>query len=182
MLTINDGKGTQISFTASNQGQEFFTTPTAGVAPAGFTGRTVFLIGAYDEASVGSNLTSLGGFNLPSNWNVSDALTIRPSSDGKLDVSFISDGASAAEARSFPVWNSATGGMITSAGDLSGTGGPLFIGETGGQQDLSSVFGLAPGSITVMSAVPEPETYAMLLAGLGLMGAVVRRRGSRKMS
>ncbi|MFA9217980.1 MAG: PEP-CTERM sorting domain-containing protein [Sphingomonadaceae bacterium] len=30
-------------------------------------------------------------------------------------------------------------------------------------------------SVTV-SAVPEPETYAMLLAGIGLMGAVARRR------
>lgn len=30
-------------------------------------------------------------------------------------------------------------------------------------------------NITV-AAVPEPETYAMLLAGLGLMGAVARRR------
>ena len=28
----------------------------------------------------------------------------------------------------------------------------------------------------VITSVPEPETYAMLLAGLGLMGAVVRRR------
>ena len=27
-----------------------------------------------------------------------------------------------------------------------------------------------------IAAVPEPETYAMLLAGLGLMGAMVRRR------
>jgi hypothetical protein len=27
-----------------------------------------------------------------------------------------------------------------------------------------------------IAAIPEPETYAMLLAGLGLMGAVVRRR------
>ena len=26
------------------------------------------------------------------------------------------------------------------------------------------------------TAVPEPETYAMLLAGLGLMGVVARRR------
>jgi hypothetical protein len=30
-----------------------------------------------------------------------------------------------------------------------------------------------PGTV---SAVPEPETYAMLLAGLGLMGFVVRRK------
>ena len=29
---------------------------------------------------------------------------------------------------------------------------------------------------TVVAAVPEPETYAMLLAGLGLIGWVVRRR------
>jgi hypothetical protein len=31
------------------------------------------------------------------------------------------------------------------------------------------------GDLTI-AAVPEPETYAMLLAGLGLMGAIARRR------
>ncbi|MBK7007107.1 MAG: PEP-CTERM sorting domain-containing protein [Burkholderiales bacterium] len=30
-----------------------------------------------------------------------------------------------------------------------------------------------------IAAVPEPETYAMLLAGLGVMGAVARRRKSK---
>ncbi|WP_179958117.1 PEP-CTERM sorting domain-containing protein [Chitinimonas arctica] len=30
-----------------------------------------------------------------------------------------------------------------------------------------------------INPVPEPETYAMLLAGLGLMGAVARRRNKR---
>ena len=30
--------------------------------------------------------------------------------------------------------------------------------------------------VSAVSAVPEPETYAMLLAGLGLMGFMVRRR------
>lgn len=31
-----------------------------------------------------------------------------------------------------------------------------------------------------VTAVPEPETYAMLLAGLGLMGVVARRRKSKQ--
>jgi hypothetical protein len=30
-----------------------------------------------------------------------------------------------------------------------------------------------------VAAVPEPETYAMLLAGLGLMGAIARRRNKK---
>ena len=38
-----------------------------------------------------------------------------------------------------------------------------------------SAGGVALDNISV-TAVPEPETYAMLLAGLGLMGAVARRR------
>lgn len=32
--------------------------------------------------------------------------------------------------------------------------------------------------LSAVAVVPEPETYAMLLAGLGLMGAVARRRRS----
>ena len=32
------------------------------------------------------------------------------------------------------------------------------------------------GSIKMVSSVPEPESYAMLLAGLGLVGTIARRR------
>ena len=32
----------------------------------------------------------------------------------------------------------------------------------------------------VSTPVPEPETYAMLLAGLGLIGAVARRRQAKQ--
>jgi len=34
------------------------------------------------------------------------------------------------------------------------------------------------GTLSVTSAVPEPETYGMMLAGLGLMGFAARRRKS----
>jgi hypothetical protein len=35
-------------------------------------------------------------------------------------------------------------------------------------------------NVSNVSAVPEPESYAMLLAGLGLLGAVVKRRKARQ--
>lgn len=34
-------------------------------------------------------------------------------------------------------------------------------------------------SVSVATSVPEPESYAMMLAGLGLMGAIARRRKSK---
>lgn len=39
--------------------------------------------------------------------------------------------------------------------------------------------GLAATYTVTLAPVPEPETYALLLAGLGLMGAVARRRQSK---
>jgi len=50
--------------------------------------------------------------------------------------------------------------FVTVTGISNGTAGAIYAGAA--------------------AAVPEPETYAMLLAGLGLMGAVVRRRSNRK--
>ncbi len=48
------------------------------------------------------------------------------------------------------------------------------VGETNGSQG-----GLYSLGITV-TPVPEPESYAMLLAGLGVMGAIAVRRKSKK--
>jgi hypothetical protein len=35
-------------------------------------------------------------------------------------------------------------------------------------------------SLNIVSAVPEPETFALMLAGLGLMGVIARRRKAKQ--
>lgn len=51
-------------------------------------------------------------------------------------------------------------------------------GGQGASGKHNGLFAWAVRPGQVVSAVPEPETYAMLLAGLGLMGFLARRRKS----
>ena len=56
-----------------------------------------------------------------------------------------------------------------------------FNDHAGNNKSLGDWDDFVVGVIFVSAApVPEPETYAMLLAGLGLLGAVARRRNARK--
>jgi hypothetical protein len=59
------------------------------------------------------------------------------------------------------------GGMMGAVG-MTGTSAYVYgvVGTMGG----------VPLSETITAAVPEPETYAMLMAGLGLMGFIAHRR------
>ena len=59
----------------------------------------------------------------------------------------------------------------------SGSTSSLKFSSTQAPNSNGSVssWGLALDNVSV-TAVPEPETYAMLLAGLGLMGAIAKRR------
>lgn len=43
---------------------------------------------------------------------------------------------------------------------------------------ISDSFGTSLDNVSVTAAVPEPETYALMLAGLGTIGLVARRRRS----
>ncbi|MBL8488741.1 MAG: FxDxF family PEP-CTERM protein [Rhodocyclaceae bacterium] len=54
-----------------------------------------------------------------------------------------------------------------------GTGSDVLSFAAAGASDS---YGGSLDSVALTVAVPEPETYAMMLAGLGLMGAVARRR------
>lgn len=65
---------------------------------------------------------------------------------------------------------------------FTGVGALPVLAEGFGGVDV--ILGAASGSITVpvLTAVPEPETYAMMLAGLGVMGAIARRRKAKQTS
>jgi hypothetical protein len=69
-------------------------------------------------------------------------------------------------------------GGISSVG-FDTLGGGFFSGNN--NQNVHFGQGLSHASLyasSITTAVPEPETYALLLAGLGVMGFVARRRKS----
>lgn len=68
-----------------------------------------------------------------------------------------------------PTFASLTGGSLPGIG--GGTSG-------GGLPGLPGVPGVGPGSIA--TPIPEPSTYAMLVAGLGLVGWMARRQSARR--
>lgn len=60
--------------------------------------------------------------------------------------------------------------------NLTALGSPITIGNFDSfEQHLTARRTIVSGS-AVVAAVPEPEAYALMLAGLGLVGFVVRRR------
>ncbi len=62
---------------------------------------------------------------------------------------------------------------------LADIGGTSFtkVG-IGGRDELGASKGFDLDAVSI-SPVPEPEAYAMLMAGLGLIGFMVRRRNAR---
>ncbi len=71
-------------------------------------------------------------------------------------------------------------GPNLSNGFTNGALSPGFIDATGNQRDNHWAFDvLNVNSAVVTNPVPEPESYAMMLAGLGLLGFIARRRKSQ---
>ena len=78
------------------------------------------------------------------------------------------------------------GSLVQNGLTVTGYEGNGLLKFTGTYTDISFVtpnyeyyYGATVGAASI-AAVPEPETYAMLLAGLGLVGAIARRRRAAK--
>lgn len=58
---------------------------------------------------------------------------------------------------------------------FTGTGGLSVVDLFNGDANIPLTLAFR-GEIGITGAIPEPETYALMLAGLGVLGAVARRR------
>jgi choice-of-anchor C domain-containing protein len=108
-----------------------------------------------------ANTTYTLSFDLTHNPYASQGALVQVDFFGQ---SHVVDGMSPLHTETFTFTTGATGGVSTLA--FSSVGGD---GYSGGVID----------NVSVSAPVPEPETYAMLVAGLGLLAFVSRRKGKQ---
>ena len=154
-------------------------------------GATAAHAGILSMSSWGGNTSSgyAANFGNPGVGSTfDDALAFRIPSDasgnGIVNVIGLSD--STFSFTKFTLWENSTDTTFSGATG-SNTSSLNFSGGAAPGQYRLNVAGIQGGSVgayagnivirpTVVSAIPEPETYAMLLAGLGLLGYSARRR------
>ena len=87
-------------------------------------------------------------------------------------------------------WNGSLLASLTGQGGPSGNNWSLYSYQVIGTSPVSLLefravgtsdsYGGSLDAVSLTSPVPEPETYALLLAGLGLLGFAARRRRQRE--
>ena len=202
-MTIDPGAGNAFSYDGSISNFASVEVRSGTVTLSGtssYAGQTILsggtlVLDGIDRLSSASALSLNGGTLKLSNAGPANAQTFAVLS--LLDSSSIDLGFSSL---TFGALGSVTAGKTLTVTDYSATASPgyalRFLGDYTGNADfLSLVSGLSidggaasyrfDGSYTDVSgmavaAVPEPETWALLLGGLALVGAARRRHGPKQ--
>ena len=165
----------QVTITSTIAGAASFS-----VAPVyGFTQLSNFGIQAFGFNYSGPNTLASGDFTLPSGWSVDLPPPSAMDGFGKFEYTIQDGGSNRQSPLTFSVTN--LGGATASQtlsyfAELStggaGQGNQYFAAHLADFQSGSDTSGYFGG----VTPVPEADTYAMLLAGLGLVGFAVRRK------
>jgi PEP-CTERM motif len=152
-------------------------TLTATVT-ASYFGNTTGAVQVVQDSG-GSPMVGLGVYHTTNtsddNLTYGELLTIDFGQDVTLTgLNFRADGHGvfSATGKKF-LLNGDSTSLAGTVGDLSRTGRTFTFGYGGASDDISHQYYLSGMTVT---AVPEPETLAMMLAGLGLVGSIARRR------
>jgi len=174
------GTNNAFQFFNNSTGGEFITSLTWDLTPVG---------GFFDTTNVAPGFSSSGLLQSGSSDNVGAIFPTNAFQNGlrALTIMFSPNSFAAGEKFIFGVDTD-----FSSCIDCPGINGSGFVGATVsamfsngetryGTYTLTNEAGFGSKvGITSVTPVPEPETYAMMLAGLGLIGAIARRRKQKQ--
>jgi hypothetical protein len=144
----------------------------AAASVSGFAANYSAAFNTEGFASILANYAKLTGTSFNDTWTLSGVTAGTYAIDGSISGSGLSFNSVVMDGTP---WTLVSNGTKTNFAELvSFTGSaPVTLSISGTKSGTAPSF--YSGGISV-TAVPEPETYAMLLAGLGVMGAIARRR------
>ena len=168
---LNSDYGFYIQFSGAgtlSQGGNPATTPTLGTLNTltytlyGYNGTSSFGFAGNTPTETATGEVALASGSLVLGTVATTPLgdgTFNPSANAKLTLNWLVPGFQT----SSPAFNMALTSFSNTTSQVEPFAGGFRIRQGG-------------GSVNFASAVPEPSTYAMLLAGLGAIGFVARRR------